>query len=228
MRQHHLPKHPAGFTLIELVVVLAIIAILMALLLPWVAEAPQAARRREAAIVAKNIVNALNNYRNDYGAFPKVGSPRSPGEKFILVGDRASGCPESNGALLDVLRAIPRGSNANHVLNMRQVKYFEGRKAVDPQTPRDGFADGSKFSPEIQGRLYDPWGAEYLIFFEVDGDESIEAGSLYADLTAPEDAIKSPAAAISLGKDGKLGGKGYEGRLSKPNSNEAPDDITSW
>ncbi len=106
--------------------------------------------------------------------------------------------------------------------------YFSEKKARDARNPRNGFADGSECSPGIRGRLYDPWGAEYVIVFETVGEETMDLKSLYADLEAPIDAIKCPAGAISLGKDGKLGGKGYEGRFRKPNSTEAPDDVVSW
>lgn len=239
-------RQQLAFTLIELITVIAIISILMALLFPAIAGAKEAARRTKAQTILKDIVRACKEYTVDYGKFPPLpeakedatsGSGKdkttssyySYGPKTALNGKEGDTVFKlDNQELFNILRAIEGGKNVEHKYNKRQQKYFEQPKASDPKNPREGFCDGKEFDTKVAGQLMDPWGTQYAIVLDADGDEELDLKTFYTDLSDKKDAVRFSAVAFSLGKDGKRGGKGYAEKTRKENSKEAPDDLFSW
>ena len=64
------PRRPAGFTVLELLGVMTIIAILAALLLPTLGAARSAAQRAKTRAQFAQWAAALEQYRQEYGYFP--------------------------------------------------------------------------------------------------------------------------------------------------------------
>ena len=65
-----LRKQTAGFTLLELLIVIFIIAILFAIIMPSVFALKQKARIRQASTETKAVATAIRGYHTEYGEWP--------------------------------------------------------------------------------------------------------------------------------------------------------------
>jgi len=133
-------------------------------------------------------------------------------------------------------RKIPKGPNENDAANPKQVTYFtySAAKVSGAGKPRGGFfdrsANGSVPPADLDGNLYDPWGREYGVILDTNGDERIDMEGIYIDFTGADRVSgKAPrvmGGAFSMGRDEELGRKGD--RTYRHNSSEKSDDIVSW
>lgn len=77
-RRRRLASRRSAFTLTELLIVIAIIGILASLIAAAAVNAMRAARRGQTLLEIKNIAGAMENFKNDYGAYPPNGMNPDP------------------------------------------------------------------------------------------------------------------------------------------------------
>lgn len=228
MKRSSLPARPdSAFTLIELLTVIAIIAILMAMLFPMITGAKEAARRAKAKQDCLAIVHAIEQYSTDYQQNPRIDPsavPPAGGVPDDACGDVAAGMSNRNSALFNTLRDIDRTPNANHGQNPKHQIFFGAPAVSSNAKPKEGFLETAGTAGGSQGSLYDPWGVEYNIVIDTNSDNVISVNNYYEDFDG-DDVPRVNAGAFALGRDktlGKAGNKKYK------DGADVSDDILSW
>jgi prepilin-type N-terminal cleavage/methylation domain-containing protein len=213
-------KHVSGFTLLELLMVIAIIAILAGLLFPAFMGAEKAAKKTQAKNDLNQIVTAVNAFYTEYGKYPLAAGITTD----TTFGP--GGSPTTNETLFTELRActaaIP-SCPAVAVLNTRQIVFISPPDVKNPLLPKSGIATQTVTVNGVSiplGSFVDPWGTNYVI--RIDGDYNNQLVNPYA-LNAGATSLQIGVIAWSLGTD-QLGGSGSADK----NAGNAADDVISW
>lgn len=137
--------HRAGFTLVELLTVIAIIGVLMGLLFPVIGSVQENARKLQAKNDIGQVGVAIKAFVTEYGRFPF-----SNGSADVDYG-------EDNNTLIAALV----GSDTQE--NPRRLSFLDPPIAKGPQ----GNKKYGGVSPQ-NGKFYDPWG--HALRFRYDGN----------------------------------------------------------
>ena len=145
-----------GFTLIELLVVISIIAVLIALLLPAVQQAREAARRSQCKNNIKQMGLAFHNYHDVFNTFPPAwisGSATGPTNGSTTE----TGCWGWGAMLLPHLDQAPLYNVVQPgPLTLSQNLAAGGAQAAALKTPLAAFRCASDVGPGVNDFKDDP------------------------------------------------------------------------
>jgi prepilin-type N-terminal cleavage/methylation domain-containing protein len=212
-----------AFTLVELLTVIAIIAILAAMLLPVLSRVRVAAQKTKAKMEAQGIATAIEGYDSAYGRFPVSQAIQTlAGTNDFTYGgavfsNSAASLPPTyykywtnNSEVIATLMDFtnyPNGSgatlNMSHVKNPQQTKFLNATMTSDPTLPGVG--------PDLVYR--DPWGNPYIITMDLNYDEN--CNDAFYELQAVSQNPPLPAPATQNGLNG----------LNNQNFSVTPDNF---
>lgn len=168
-----------GFTLIEVLVVIAIIAILASLLLPAISRGPVQAKIKQAKIEMGHLAIAIQSYDNDYSRNPLPSRDAESVPADFTFGDTglAAGNPPrvinggayeaNNSELMAILVDADRAPNVKHVRNPRKTRFYDPKQVSGKEYP--GLSNEDFV-------LRDPWGGAYVITLDANHDGKCRDG----------------------------------------------------
>jgi prepilin-type N-terminal cleavage/methylation domain-containing protein len=189
----------SGFTLIELMVVIAVIIILVGFSIPALTKAQQNAKRAKAKVQVRQIEKAFVAYHDEYGEWPKemTSYDSNPREDSLTGIEIEEKCAQ--------MLAGEAVQGTDGVYNEQEIKFLP---KVNIAMSQDG--DYSK-----RGFL-DPWGHcyKYMMDFNDDGVVKVQYSNASGGGDRTEEVRGQGVAVWSRGGDGI--------------DNIDGDDITSW
>jgi len=191
-----------GFTLLELLVVITIIAILGSLVASQINKAIDEANRVKVLTVVNELKAGINAYQVDYGRFPIDSKAAANGE------DAPEALTDGSNSLVDALLGIPPVEGGTD-LNPKRTQYSQF-----PSAKNDRYGLMGTKRPY---KLNDLWGQPYHLLLDTNGDNQVKN---------PDSANTDPK--ISQNQAAHLATRSAVYSSGKDQKPLTTDDITSW
>lgn len=155
VRREQLRSHARGFTLVELLVVIATVALMVAFLVPTLTKARETARRTACIVNQRGMGIAMLSFEMDYQRLPNIkfsqgtlttleGQPWSNSSPTVDIYSNYTGTEEYRKLLVDYMAA--------RVLPLQSGKHIYVEKWAQPNS-----LDCPSAEPNTAAREYDPY-----------------------------------------------------------------------
>ena len=224
-------RQPRAFTLIEMLVVIAIIAILAGILLPALAHVKYQAKIKLAKAEMNMIASAIKDYEAAYDRYPASKIVEESGTPDFTYGLQIAkdGKKIENSELMQILLDIvPRDNDVNavnyqHRRNPKKTVFLNAKQV-------SGNLPGVSTDDWI---FRDPWGNPYIITIDMNDDhkctdfyyrkEEVSRGNRIGLVpNAGDFELNAPVMVWSFGPDGRASD------TKKANEQENRDNVLGW
>jgi prepilin-type N-terminal cleavage/methylation domain-containing protein len=160
-------KH--GFTLMELLIVISILAVLAAILLPAMRGALRRADVATAVNDMNNIVGGIKSYYTEYGKWPMDRLQGDEDDDDEVFGSKTIASGNEQAEVMAILRGIDEPTyNPDYLNNPKKIAFVEV-----PQKSMEGTDKDGNTYVQDDGYYLDPWENPYIIIMDRDFDGEI-------------------------------------------------------
>ena len=210
-----------GFTLVEMLVVIGIIAMLAGILLPVLSKVKGKAKIATARSEMQNLIGAITAYEAEYSRPPaspqaeaEVNGTTKPDFTYGTAGVvNGYGYESDNRVIMNIILNRDAPPNDGFKRNPRRLVTYNPKLAI---------GDASH-GVSTNGVLRDPYGHPYII--TIDMNEDNKCRDAYYSPTIGQDEIPGPVVIWSMGADGAV--RAPDGQPPKAIEENA-DNILSW